>query len=248
MKNWILTILAICLTGILSAQLPVKNEIIINKKIKQIKEDNDMGNNIITYNFSSTGDIIDKVVKAKEGVITSKIEYYYSEGLIQNTKIFSLISHASGLVHSGKDEYFYDSNNNLIKMNEYSWGLMQPNNRIDNKSTYKYDSQLNLANKTEYKYRPSNGAVSSTTQYQYSYKEEKLYERKKYYNESYKSKEAYEYDEKGKLIKTMYYSNDGQAIEKTTFQYNTEGLLIEENIYYLTWKQSYVVKYSYVFY
>ena len=167
MKQIFAIILFLTTTQIVLGQFPTNKEKVDFENVFTITEDN--GIDLISYYYSPKGEITQIVRKTKSNITNGKTEYLYNhDRQIQLAKKFTLISNSSGLKYSGKDEYIYDSNNNLKEIRIYSWGLNQPSNNLDKKTTFEYNSSKQLTKRTAINYR-YNETISGTTEYLFRY-------------------------------------------------------------------------------
>jgi hypothetical protein len=118
-----------------------------------------------------------------------------------------MMDKSRGLQHVGKDLYVYEPNGNLSEIKSYFWGVLQPSDHIDKRTTFKYGTKNLVTSKTVVNYR-HNGSVETTERC------------------------LYEYDNSLKLITELKWRNDRLSM-LTKMTYNSNNQLIKSENHFI---------------
>ena len=122
----------------------------------------------------------------------------------------------------GSNTYKYDEIGNHLEKNKYI------DSSLVEKTIYKYDKRNRLVETNRYE---GSGRLEKTYTYKYDESWDQIVE------ENDGISKIYKYDEKGNLIKTIYY-NDGKYSDGNSYEYDENNNLIEERDALVIYKYS----------
>lgn len=180
-----------------------------------IINDNDSNIHFVFDEFGNKTQEVSRNSKYSNGF--EKYSYEYDSRGNKITKKFYTPDGNLNTIYS----YKYDDNNNIIEES-----ISFPDGHLGNKYTYKYDKKENLI---EYKNHLGN-IFNRITIFLYNEKGNLIEESIKDSEGNLISKWTKEYDENGKIIKSVYYYSSGKIDNIKVYKYNTLNKVTEEII------------------